>query len=765
MEPCNAPYRYQPLPTPTCIRVLNILDEEETLHVSLRTVDLADEPFFYALSYTWGNPHANGVDFTEHFNAVNEEYSVSQKTPILCDGQVLEVQRNLLDILRELRQLLSSPNSQSQPPLLPTDGKLCIWIDAICINQNDMAERAAQVRIMDQIYKAAAHTVVWLGRADQYTQAAAATIARVAAYPRDVFAASGASPFRRQDPEVYAKSGLPYTSWMDWCSVAALLKRQWFSRVWIIQETVLSRSLVLLCGRHAIAWADLVAAARNVAARCAVLGWSPSTMFLQAHEIAVPLEHNVLRLADWREHYHRSKNNNNNNNDNPEEEAWRFTLENLVYDTWIFTSTVPHDKIYGILGLVQEEDPAVVRAAAWPIDYQAAPEQAFALATKRIIAQSNSLKILSCVQDASVRKIRAHPSWVPDYSLPYFNMMCNAGPFSAAGSLPLFTFSLLNSNSNSNSASWSTLHLKAHLFDRITTLAAPRNPSVVNSAMLLDPSWLDLTLLLQTPYPHTNPPQKRTEVLWRTLCADQDQTDTISPAPARFAALFKELLCAMVMVRAELEQEETESRHSSGGEGELVADECAASIGEALTWAREAWSNVLGWDKVESMAELREKAKGRFAGPECGWLVYTLVKLQALAVTEEGGGADTPGWEELERFSEAPSYVMRVKDGAERRLVLPADAGFANSFRRRYGKRRLFCTEKGYLGLGPASAAVGDVVCILPGAAGPFVLREFGGRCDGAKRLRLVGESYVHGIMHGEAVEADGLVLEDIELV
>ncbi|KAK4234443.1 heterokaryon incompatibility protein-domain-containing protein [Achaetomium macrosporum] len=770
MEPFNEPYQYQPLPTPTSIRVLSILNREERLHVSLRTVDLADEPFFYALSYTWGNPHANGVDFTEHFNAVSEEYSGSQKTPILCDEQILEVQQNLLDVLGELQQLLNSRranSSESQPPLIPTDRDLHIWIDAICINQHDIDERASQVRIMDKIYKTAAHTIIWLGRADQYTQAAADTIARVAAYPRDAFAASGVRPFRRQDPEVYAKSSLPYTSWMDWCSLAALLKRQWFSRVWIIQETILSRSIVLLCGKHVISWADLVSAARNIEARCALLGWSPSIMFLQVHEIAVPLEHNVLRLADWRDYYH----GNGTNPNNPE--AWRFTLENLVYDTWIFTSTVPHDKLYGILGLV---DPSV--RAAWPIDYQSSAEQVFALATKRIIAQSNSLKILSCVQDASVRspKLAPYPSWTPDYSLPYFNMMCNAGCFSAAGSLP-FTppspVSVSNTNTNPNGNwSWSRLHLQAQPLDRITALAAPRTASVVNSAMLLDPSWLDLALRLHTPYPFTAPPQRRTEVLWRTLCADQDESDatSISPAPARFGRLFKELLCAMVVVRAELEQEEIEA--SRGEVGGTVAEECAGSFGEAMKWAREAWSNVLGWDRVSSVEELREKARGMFAGPECGWLVYTLVKLQALAVTEEGGGADTPSWEELERFWEAPSYVMRVKDGAERKLVLPKDAGFANSFRRRYGKRRLFYTEKGYLGLGPASAAVGDVVCILPGAAGPFVLREnpeFGEGYQedrgGAKKLRLIGESYVHGIMHGEAVEAEGFALEEIELV
>jgi hypothetical protein len=158
-------------------------------------------------------------------------------------------------------------------------------------------------------------------------------------------------------------------------------------------------------------------------------------------------------------------------------------------------------------------------------------------------------------------------------------------------------------------------------------------------------------------------------------------------------------------------------------------------------------------------------------------LVHTLIKLQALALTEEGGNTDTPSWEELERFCENPSYVMRIKDGEDRKLVQPKDAAFTNSFRRRYGKRKLFYTEKGYLGLGPASTAVGDVVCIVPGAAGPLVCRideddvvGLGNHVvdedrGGAKKLRFIGESYVHGIMHGEALESEGFRLEDVEIV
>lgn len=758
------PYLYQSLPTLTSIRVLKVTgkDEDGKPQVSLRVVDLENDPFYYALSYTWGNPHANGVDFTEYFNSVTEEYGVLQKIPILCDGKIVHVQRNLLDALCEIQEAYivrqrqeqgqGPPSSDDAPPGSRLD--LHIWIDAICINQEDFEERAEQVKLMDEVYRKAAHTIVWLGRDDQWSTNVGKVISRIAAYPRDSFVGSMVLPFRRQDPVVYEASDLAYTSWMDWCSLAALLKRQWFSRLWIIQETILSRHLVLLCGKQRIAWAEFVAALRNIETRCEALGWSPSVMFIEVGQPAAPLEHNALKLAQWREHRHGSNNS----------QSWRFTLEDLVYDTWVFVATDPRDKIYGIFGLIDAE-----LRAGWPVDYKSSIEEVYALATRRIIENSQSLRILSCVQDPSVRRIAASPSWVPDYSLPYFNMLCNAGFYSAAGrhsEKPAATI-LPSPSSASPSSSWSRLRLRASVVDTIVETGADRT-SHVNSAMILDPSWFELALLLKTPYPGTG--QRRTEVLWRTLCADQDAKSAASPAPSRFGELFKELVSAMVVVRAEIEAEVSR-------EPDPPRD-CAASFAQALERAREMWRRV-GWDGL-GPAEILERSNPRprlLARPEHGWLAYTLFKLQALAVTEQAGGADTPGWEELERFYDQPSYVMREIDGENRSLVQPRDAAFFNSFLKRYGKRKLFFTEKGYLGLGPASATVGDVVCVLPGAAGPFVFRthdevglasdgaEVNNGCGGIRRLRLVGESYVHGIMHGEALEQDGVVMEEIEIV
>ncbi|KAJ8104531.1 hypothetical protein ONZ43_g7804 [Nemania bipapillata] len=73
----------------------------------------------------------------------------------------------------------------------------------------------------------------------------------------------------------------------------------------------------------------------------------------------------------------------------------------------------------------------------------------------------------------------------------------------------------------------------------------------------------------------------------------------------------------------------------------------------------------------------------------------------------------------------------------------------------RMAGRRPFCSQNGYVGLGPADLAVGDTVAIPYGSAVPFAFRRSsGGGGDGegevAATYQLVGEVYVFGIMDGE---------------
>jgi hypothetical protein len=61
--------------------------------------------------------------------------------------------------------------------------------------------------------------------------------------------------------------------------------------------------------------------------------------------------------------------------------------------------------------------------------------------------------------------------------------------------------------------------------------------------------------------------------------------------------------------------------------------------------------------------------------------------------------------------------------------------------------RRLILSKRKYLGLAPELTEPGDKICILGGGSVPFILRQEEGRWIS------VGESYIHGIMDGEAVD------------
>lgn len=73
--------------------------------------------------------------------------------------------------------------------------------------------------------------------------------------------------------------------------------------------------------------------------------------------------------------------------------------------------------------------------------------------------------------------------------------------------------------------------------------------------------------------------------------------------------------------------------------------------------------------------------------------------------------------------------------------------------------RRPFLSEKGYVGLAPANAAVGDLICILYGAPVPFVLRK-----KVEEDHQLIGEAYVYGIMDGEFLRKGDAVSEEFVL-
>jgi hypothetical protein len=126
---------YAPLhPTEPQIRLLTLEPGQfdEDIECSLRTVSLNDNPEFVALSYLWGDTNIT--------------------LPVTVGGSVLQVTTNLEAALRHLRW-------NESPRIL--------WVDAICINQQDIEEKNLQVPMMRSIYRCATSVISWFGHGDE----------------------------------------------------------------------------------------------------------------------------------------------------------------------------------------------------------------------------------------------------------------------------------------------------------------------------------------------------------------------------------------------------------------------------------------------------------------------------------------------------------------------------------------------------------------------------------------------------------------------
>ena len=222
---------YEKLPKKRSIRLLDIAPGHATCPVRAKLLvveDLYKAPKFEALSYVWGTPD-DPVD-------------------TICNNEVVSVTKNLNSALRRLRR---------------ADKSRRVWIDALCINQYDLDERAQQVSIMRDIYGRAKSVVIWLGL-DTYGYAAKAIsiIAYAARCMTERNVPSDEILFERESYPFFSTNGIiPPPGHADWNAVWWLYRNEWFSRVWVIQEVAQDFSASMLIGDHSVPWIAVAEAA------------------------------------------------------------------------------------------------------------------------------------------------------------------------------------------------------------------------------------------------------------------------------------------------------------------------------------------------------------------------------------------------------------------------------------------------------------------------------------------------------------------------
>jgi len=465
------------------VRVEPRSEEPETISCKLDVVRLTkttDKPAFLALSYTWGPPgddvrRANegnqeagpagkhGVEVTENATTKTKD---GRDCLILCNRKPVMVTKNLHDFLH----LYScSQNLQHQG---------YIWIDAICINQEDPHERSQQVNLMAEIYQTATGVVIWLGEEDESTAPAFELFRALAAL----------SPQRRHDldpRDVIRNSSVVFEDLGHWKALTRLFRRTWFTRVWIIQEVIFAMEVTVLCGSYSLSWDSMAVVSDFLAAS----NWKS---FLRSSEISGVGERDVsswhsipARLAATKRTWTSSSNDG--------------LLYALIRSRPARCQN-PRDKVYSQLRLGN--------ASIFP-DYTISTAAVYITAAKYILDHTDNL-LLACVEGEEFQQEPGLPSWVPDWSVAETLGLGVTGykNFSAAGDRPQ-KFTVYGE------ADHPILHVEAAKLDEITDVCETKE-EIRQCA-----SPLKLYQVLSSLDAMYFTEQSREEVLWRTLITNR----------------------------------------------------------------------------------------------------------------------------------------------------------------------------------------------------------------------------------------------------
>ena len=281
-----------------------------------RDVRVVDEGDYDAISYYWGAGEPT-THITIYHSEVQEE--VVGHIPL---------KPSLEMALKTFRALLD-----------PQKIKF-FWIDAICIDQQNKAEKSAQIRRMAVIYNQADIVRVWLGEDSSKSDIAMDFVG-------DLVNLNNIDELSSQMNH-------------KWAAFRDLLRREWFNRRWILQEIALARRALVYCGKKSVEWETFAYAVSLFTAKSAQLKRlfmaSPDHNFDPDYlgelnalgaKILIDVTNNMFRKHD-----------------NGDIEEHLVSLEGLMSLLSMFEASNPHDTIYAILWLAYDATPGAARPAA-----------------------------------------------------------------------------------------------------------------------------------------------------------------------------------------------------------------------------------------------------------------------------------------------------------------------------------------------------------------------------------------------------------------
>jgi hypothetical protein len=606
---------YEPLPQPELeghgdsFRLLYLQPGhgQDPVCCSIKTHQVANAPPYETISYCWGD--------------------ITQKGCIQCGDSTLEVTTTIIDALRHLRR------SEGLPRLL--------WIDQICIDQQDLRERSYQVSMMRLIYYSADRTIVWLGVADNKTEMAFHSVTRLAQVRANLIESKVEYVRIPNNEPLLKQYGLPEVTDQDkeLSAFVYLLQQPWFERVWVIQEVAVSKSTIVVQGRFETSWKDFAAAVYLLSE----LRLTPTLNSLDTHMEHVVFTEGVRGSV---------------------ESGQFIKLRFLIVLFRYAKATDARDKIYGILGL---SDDFLSLAKAPAISYEHSVSDTYRLWTIYMIRSEKTLEVLSMVNRYKSSGAGIEYSWVPDWNTTEESL---SNHHLSAWPSECFQATASSEMDVKFRDSETVLGLQGHVLDRIEAVGAilsnkagdtifgSENCAVVYTLNRILISWEATTRFGKIPlYAPTGETMR--DAFWQTVSFGEDGygPDEKERGKADFEDFF------------------------AGFRKPLLLSERFQTYRSRHLW-------IMFWVIALIFRSLFSRAKPRSIQP----------------------------------------FTVRCEQ---------------------MGWRRVIRTQSGYIGLAVHCAEVGDHVALFKGSRMPLVVRQ------DSDEWRLIGDTYVHGIMHGEAWQED----------
>ncbi|KAK0639930.1 heterokaryon incompatibility protein-domain-containing protein [Cercophora newfieldiana] len=671
---------YEPLPGVEWFRLLRISrDASGAISGDLQnfSLDPASCPRFVSFSYAWGE-------------------SSAKRTISLCNQEF-----TILDNVYRLLEVVCAGNGFAKD--------IWLWIDSICINQDDLNERASQVSLMGKIYRheRARKTVVWLGEGTAETDIGMDFMHALVA-ERDAI--------HRNNKKNGGSRTVPanLNDAAKWKAVAVVFDRSWWRRVWTLQEFIIAPQLDLFCGTKSISRTKMRIALHSIWLCCPGErlirdeSWNPAWT--------------RRRLHQWYMH----------------DDYWdKMGLLALMAYSGSCAVTDPRDRIYGLLGLARSSDVAMVGRPTYAYDVGSV----YIAFVKAWICTYHSLDIICFAQlftgrESGVDVGLSLPSWVPDWTLPMELfvvplMVSQSGRDHIANFRPILNQELVQSPSVYAAAgqelpqvSFSEGSLKVAckgvLIDYLDGLGGvPHEKSVVLNHSV-DPE------LVQSEAPaNLGPP------------SDQAKHKGKNPVDNHVDER-KELLISIVR--------------------SLVLDRQDRYLSKPAPVS----TYLMDFLQLAASATHDETNPSSFASRRfLPW--YTLNKDLLIRGTTLENLCKEPqeSTDSMSKLRQTFKRGMRILEGEKGEIDL-SEEGFIQRLHdtkavRRMG-RRLCTTRDGRVGMAPMRARKGDAICVLFGCSVPVLLR--GLEEEDGEEYEFVGECYLDGFMNGEGVSGNEEVKE-----